>query len=703
MYRVRDLVIALSCCAAFSCGVGGARASQLEEVIVTAGFRPTALTSTPGSVSVIDAVTLGQRGARHLEDALLTAPNVNFSGGGSRARFLQIRGVGDLEQFVDPKHFPAVGIILDGIELSNLATSALLFDTEQVEILRGPQGTRFGSSALVGLINIRSHDPSPEFEADLRAGYGNNNRWHLGAAVGGPLSNTLQGRVAIQQNSSDGHIKNLLHRTDDTHDQDELGVRAKLRWLITPSLRNDFSALYMDIENGYDAFSLDNIRATHSDQPGTDAQESIALGNTTTWDARLGKFTLQLSHTDAEEHYAYDEDWVFIGYCDGVRCDPALEFSSADSLLRERQQTAIDLRWLGGNEHVNWVLGAYYQTRDEDLQRQRFGRFVSAYETERVAAYGQLRFSVNPMLTMRLGIRGESFDDEYQDTNSFTDGSHDLLWSGEATLEFRPSLSTLVYGTLSRGAKPGGLNTEASSVAPFMARQFQRFVNSRLRFKSETLFNKEIGIKGSYFENRIHIQAALFHMDRDNAQLESWLWDAANFIWVGVLDNVSDAENYGLEVELNWAATSIFDLFGNVGYLKTNIDQMRVFDLDRNAFRELRDRDQTKAPRWQFRFGVRAKITPVVVGSISVEGRDQSYFGYYHDQKLDSYTILNASLSYQYSPLELRVWARNLLASKYAVHGLYFANDPRDAYAINHAYKQFGEPRVLGLDIIWRF
>ena len=96
-----------------------------------------------------------------------------------------MRGVGDLEQFVDPKHYPSVGIVMDGIELSNVATAALLLDTEQIEVLRGPQGTRFGASALAGVVNIRGRDPGDTFEADFDAGGGNLGSWMVGAAAGG--------------------------------------------------------------------------------------------------------------------------------------------------------------------------------------------------------------------------------------------------------------------------------------------------------------------------------------------------------------------------------------------------------------------------------------------------------------------------------------------------------------------------------------
>ena len=76
-----------------------------EHVTVRAGFRATDLMRDAGSVTVLDPGVIAERGATHLDQTLAVAPNVTFAGGGSRARFIQMRGIGDLEQFVDPKHF----------------------------------------------------------------------------------------------------------------------------------------------------------------------------------------------------------------------------------------------------------------------------------------------------------------------------------------------------------------------------------------------------------------------------------------------------------------------------------------------------------------------------------------------------------------------------------------------------------------------
>ncbi|MEQ8493339.1 MAG: TonB-dependent receptor plug domain-containing protein, partial [Gammaproteobacteria bacterium] len=347
------LLPALFCSTALAAEAPTPRA--MEEIVVTAGFRDAAQMNLAGSTSVLDSTLLEQRAARHLEDVLGAAPNVGFTVGGSRARFVQMRGIGDLEQFTDPKHFPSVGIVMDGIELSNVATGALLFDTDQVEILRGPQGTRFGASALAGLVNVRSRGPGDSFEAEASAGYGNLDTWQVSVAAGGPLTETLGARIAVRQAMSDGFIDNAFLGRDDTQDRDELSVRGKLAWELTPQLDADLTVLHLDLDNGYDAFSLGNTRTTLSDQPGKDAVEATALAARVGYDlGAAGTLEARATYTDSDEIYAFDEDWVFRGFCDGVRCAPALEFSATDRIERGRDQVTVDLRWLSAPGRLSW-------------------------------------------------------------------------------------------------------------------------------------------------------------------------------------------------------------------------------------------------------------------------------------------------------------------------------------------------------------
>ena len=133
----------------------------LPEIVVTAEFRPVTLQNQTSSVSVVSALDIQERAAQHLEEVLNLAPNVNYSSGSSRARFYQIRGIGERSQFQEPLN-ASVGFIIDDIDMSGLGSAGTLFDVDQVEVLRGPQGTLHGANALAGLINTRSAHPQEE-------------------------------------------------------------------------------------------------------------------------------------------------------------------------------------------------------------------------------------------------------------------------------------------------------------------------------------------------------------------------------------------------------------------------------------------------------------------------------------------------------------------------------------------------------------
>ena len=677
----------------------------LEEIVVTAGFRESDLMSTPASVTVIDASIIEARAAQHLEAVLNTAANVSYSSGGSRARFVQVRGVGDLEQFVDPKHFPSVGITVDDISLGGTANAAMLFDAEQVEILRGPQGTRFGGSALAGMVNIRSNRPTETFESFIELGAGNYGRWNAGGVVSGPLSETTSGRLAVQQSKSDGYIDNIFLGRDNTNGFDETSIRASLHFDPSDDSTYSLTAFHYDGRNGYDAFSLDNTRDTLSDQPGRDHQESLALAGRAEWQVGAAS-TLQAVATwlESDIEYGFDEDWTFVGLCDGTLCDPVFDlFSNTDNYLRDRGEVSIDIRLLGGSQSadVEYVVGLYAQQRDEDLQRMYYGDFFSVYEAERQAIYGQIEIGLADRFRLTAGLRYERFDDSYEDTFDFQSSTSDTLHNGELTLTYDMAESTLLYATLSRGSKPGGINTEASANLPFMQPVFQSFIEPRLLVDTETLVNREIGLKGTYFDNRLSLRAALFHMDRNDAQVESWMWDGVNFLWIGFLDNV-DGSNRGAEIELSYRLSDRVELFGSLGWLDTEIEEITTFDLDLDEFVVRSDIDQAKSPAWQFGLGANLIFTDRLSARLELDGRDDSQFGYYHDGSIDGYTLMNASVRYRLGQTEFLLWARNLTDDDYAVHGLYFGNDPRKGW-INENYYQYGEPRAFGVSAKYSF
>jgi outer membrane receptor protein involved in Fe transport len=153
----------------------------LEEVTVTATLLNSV--TAPISATVLTEETQSRRGAAHLEDVITLAPNVTASSGASRSRFFQIRGIGERSQFVEPVN-PSVGVLLDGIDLSGSGGALTLVDVQQVEVLRGPQGTLMGANALAGLIAIQSNG-SDSTTRNIAIGIESKGGYRLGARWGG--------------------------------------------------------------------------------------------------------------------------------------------------------------------------------------------------------------------------------------------------------------------------------------------------------------------------------------------------------------------------------------------------------------------------------------------------------------------------------------------------------------------------------------
>ncbi|MEZ0186469.1 MAG: TonB-dependent receptor [Candidatus Reddybacter sp.] len=687
------------------------RADALPEVVVTATFRDLDILTVPASLSVLDQQVIAERGGEHLQDILNAAPNVNFASGASRGRYLQIRGIGERSQFVDPVN-PSVGMLIDDIDVSGMGNAATLFDVRQVEILRGPQGTRFGANALAGMVNIRANDPTEEFEALVSSGYGNYDSWNMGTVVSGPLAEGLLGRLAVQQKRSDGYIDNDFLGRDNTNNIDELSTRGKLRWLANDELSIDLTGLYVDIDNGYDAFSLDNTRHTLSDQPGHDRQETAAFALASTWTGHQA-FTLKtiVSWSDSNLEYGYDEDWSYNGLCAGTPCD-GWEYSSTDNYRRDREASRFEMRLtsteagqLTGN--TDWVAGVYFDQKDEDLTREFFdwvlyspAEFDSRYETESLALYGQLSKPLGERLTLTVGGRWERFEADYNDSRAVKASPDEDLWGGQVSLEYRLDHNTLVYGLVSRGYKAGGVNGEAVGRAASngFAPSVIAFLNERLEFDTETLINYEIGLKGSYLDDSLQLRVAAFYMDRDDMQLKGWYNEGPTF--VDYIDNAASGENIGLEFEGLWQLSSRLGLFLNLAWLDTEIDNFIV--KGNSGLLDKSGREQAHAPNYQFNIGGRYDFGDGFYGRLEAEGKDSFYFSDSHDQQSDSYELFNASFGYQSLHWDITLWARNLTDEDYATRGFYFGNDPRKFYA-DEEYVQYGEPRVFGANATYRF
>ena len=677
-------------------------ADTLEEVLVTSQFRTIDVLDLANSVSVFSQQDIAARGANNIDQLLNMAPNVNFSAGASRGRFVQIRGIGERSQFIDPIN-PSVGLLIDGIDFTGLGLAGNTFDIEQVEILRGPQGTLYGANALAGLIAVTSNRPSATPITTINAELGEYDTRTLGVVNSGPLNDDLSYRLAIQNHRSDGYIDNgYLHR-DNTNNIDETIIRGKLRIDASDDLQLDVTAVYIDVDKGYDAFSLANTRQTLSDQPGWDRQESVAASLRAQWSAhRAFNVETVVSIADSDTEYGYDEDWTFVGF-------HPFEYSSTDNYQRQRDTISADMRLVSApdqnlfNDNSSWVVGLYLRSEDEDLQRR--ASFNSHFDTENYAVYGQLRSSLTQRLELVTGLRIERRTADYDDNVGVVSDNDEDLWGGNIALEYHHNSDVMVYGLLSRGYKAGGINARIISAAvtnPAIG-------SDTFTFAKEHMLNYELGLKGRWLNDRLQMQLALFYQDRNDVQAKQSLFNPNDFSFDDFLANAAGANTSGLELAIDYLATDRVRLFANIGLLDAEFDDFisaaHVDARDDNsgltlAPVDLDGRALAHAPDYQFFAGSEVALNAHWLLRVEIEGKDAFYFSNSHNERSGSYELFNARLMYQRANWEVAVWGRNLTDKDYATRGFYFSNqfgnNPANGYA-PEAYYQYGEPRVIGV------
>ncbi|MCQ8821118.1 TonB-dependent receptor [Pseudoalteromonas agarivorans] len=673
--------------------IANADDSDLERIVVTGDFQRESIQTLSASASLFSKDEINQRGASYLDEMLGSTANVNFTSGASRGRYIQIRGVGLRSQFVDPIN-PSVGLVIDGINYSGLGGSSLLFDIDQVEIYRGPQGTRFGADGMAGMIQMESAQATADPSLKLQVGMGTYNSREAGLAASTGLTDDTSARVSYFRRKSDGYVDNL-YLNDETQQQDEQVARFKLNSQLTEHLNTELNLHYIDINNGYDAFTLDNSRNSVADEPGQDNQQSYAIGiNNTYTGFDAFDVSLNLSAIDTELLYSFDEDWVCNDASEPQLCAAGLHpwgYSSTDVYTRDRDDQSANLQF--NSKKGNWVAGVYYQNRDVDLEREYTwlaSPFASTYETSNVAVYGQVATPIGPKTTLITGLRVEQYQGDYTDSNGFIEETDDVMVGGKIALEYQVIDRTMIYTSITRGYKAGGINSEALAKAKDEGLNLDAdFFQQHTSFDPEYLWSGEFGVKGSSLDDKFTLRLAAFYMHRDNIQLKAWQVEGQQF--TGYVDNASSGSNYGLEVEGSYQLTEDLFLTGSAGYLNTEID-----DFVTQSGLNQDGREQAQSPKYQYAFSARYNFTNELYGMIGVEGKDDYYFSDSHNSKAPSSNLVNLSLGYEADMWAVRAWARNVFDEELPTRGFEFGNDPLDGYA-THTYVQLGEPRVAGI------
>ncbi len=364
------------------------RGRVLEEIIVTAQKREQNLTDVPISVSALSGEKLRDAGIENLSDLSEYAPNFKLVEGGL-VPLIYMRGVGSGS---NQGFEMSVGLYNDGIHLGRPhLTLAAFLDVERIEVLKGPQSILFGKNAIAGAMNVTSAQPGDSFDASLNASWFEPFRdRELSGFATGPLSDTLNARVALRWRDEGGYVYNRGQERNDPQ-LEELAGRGTVQW--TPSEQAQFTLkfehsgrdatgrTYQIVDNGILTASQ-NHQAGLNDMRETNEDEFMELVNDSlTLNSRidLGEHTLEL----VSGFTTYDQIDAFDG-----------DSSDVDTIFligqEDYSQFSQEIRWISpAGDRFDFIAGAFYQQAEQEFNE--FGDLkVRTGTLEFVALPGEL-------------------------------------------------------------------------------------------------------------------------------------------------------------------------------------------------------------------------------------------------------------------------------------------------------------------------
>ncbi|NOT65526.1 MAG: TonB-dependent receptor [Methylotenera sp.] len=702
---------------------------ELEAVTVTAQKRIQSINDVPIAISVIDQEELDQRHANSLFEMQLMAPNFSVIQNGI-SKSVSIRGVGGGGRNIG--FDTRIGVYLDGVYMGQApALESPIYDIEQVEILRGPQGYLFGRNTDAGVVNITTRPPSNKFEGYFKTGIGNNNLFENSVSLTGPIKNDLFGKVTLNSQNRDGFVNNTFNH-DDLQDLHRLSGRAQMRYLATDQLTLDFSADYSNIHHTdllpqavtglFDA-PLTNILAKNNVNLNTHpSAENEMFGAALKADYEMtGGHTLTsiTAFRRTKSREVLDTDYSTADL---------IHVNFSDKYLQETQEIRIASPV---NQKLRYVLGAYVDHEHSKTNRNAlfgtdtstliklptlafsipfdaaFGILPNAQvphsgniKTEAYALFGSLDVDLTKDLTLNLGARYNNefrkltFDSDgtqsgalsFATLKDFHDHRQDQFFSPMFGLTLGLSNNLNAYAKYSRGFKSGGWNVDFLSTAQ---------VNDGFSFDKETVNNYEIGLKGESDNHRIQYDLALFHQQYNDFQVFQFV-DLGAGQTVLQLKNAAKAESKGLEASVRALLSSQWSMTGGIGILDAYfVDFPSGAGNGQNAAgNRLPD-----APRLNASISTNYTLhVPALKGKFNFYVEDtfqsQSYSGLSSDQtisKLEPRNLVNAKTSFitDDKHWEFAIWARNLFDKNYA------KGKGRDFFG--NQVILYGDPRFYGV------
>ena len=576
----------------------------LEEITVTAQKREESLQDVPISVATLSGERLNVLFSGS-EDILALSGRIpglyaESSNGRAAPRFY-LRGLGNID--FDLAASQPVSVIMDDVVMENVVLKSFpLFDMQNVEVIRGPQGTLFGRNTTAGIIKVNTNRPAHETSGYVKGSWATFDTINLEGAIGGSLiEDTLAARVSVLKRSRDEWITNGYTGAKSLGNYDETAGRAQLLW--TPS--DSFSALLSfqsrNLEGTSSIFRA-NVFTTGSaslnqnydretvyyDGGDNNPQGYNSQGTTLNlqWDFDHATVSSITSWQEAEGFSRGDIDAGVIDFTQSVQIPsgitfdpnalvfgvPALTFPgtiTVDSVTQDGADTdqfTQEFRIASQNDgRFNWQIGAFYFDSDLTVTTDSFASFgfapgskqdtIIKQSNKTWAIFGQSSFDLTDTFTVTAGVR---YTDDEKDFEVLQFGqlwldlgiptfiadpihAEDDQTSWELSANWAISDTSSLYGRYATGFRAQTI--QGRDVA---------FLETPSVAAPETIDSIEAGWKATLFDNRMRLNAAVFMYEVDDMQL-SVIGGAAN---VNQVINADKGEAVGFELDAEWLITA---------------------------------------------------------------------------------------------------------------------------------------------------
>ena len=667
-------------------------------IVVTAEKRPDSPQDVPVSITVLTEDELEDSQIRTFQEIARNTPNFYFNpvnSAGSYFSFYSIRGLGN-SNFVNRD---AVGFYVDDVPYDYGGFLDFdLVDLAQVEVLRGPQNTLYGRSSAAGVVNITSRPPSEDFDLRAAISYGNENTRDAQLSISDTLiPDTLAFRLSGSYVAHDGFYENTFLDDESVGEESSLSGRARIVW--TPSSEWDIAltATASGDDDGTPVFVPFNASTPFTiDQDFDGFYES----NSNAQALRIAYKTPHIEATSiTSRRYSFQDSQLD---ADATSVDLFRRLATFDATVWSQE---LRVQSSTPEGPFDWLLGGYYESNQFDadgtglvfsqlaanqlgLPSAGFNRTDYELDRETYAVFGQVKYQLIDPLTVTAGLRYEASTSRLNRQRTFEvadssqviptappingDDQNDDELLPRLALDYRINPNMLVYTSVTRGYRPGGLNPTAEQT-------------SILEYGEETSWNYELGVKTNWLDDRLAANFTLFTNQVNDYQLLLRSFDAVSSEIIN-----ADAQISGLEFELRGTPLEGLDLTAGFGYVNARFDDAtnpftnQTFDDNRLPY----------VPDYNYSLAAQYRSPGGFLGRIEWQGYGNSFFDDANRLEQEPFGLVNVQVGYEWSDTGIYVFANNILDSRYITAALTASGQDLAA---------FGDPFTIGLQLRSRF